>query len=211
MTTDTLEASDLDIPKVLPYLHSRTALFIVDMQHDFVGTEGTMRVPGAFKIVEKCKGWYKLAYFSRWPIFVSMDWHPADHCSFIPNGGNHPIHCIQGWKGANLHAGLFITPAHVYMVKKGMASSPDPKTLFDGKVLENEGVESDPSWLLKAHSVKNVFVTGVAVEYTIRDTVQELVDRGFSVILPSDAVAGMHPAGIERTLEEFRGWGVVVL
>lgn len=194
----------------LPAAKSRTALMIVDMQIDFLGSEGSMRIPGASKIVEKCKGWYKLAHFSKWPIICTLDWHPADHISFIPNGGHHPIHCIKGWKGAGLHSGLNITPAHVYMGMKGENPTDDPQDAW-GAIIHFEGKDASPLEIFQAAEVSNLFITGVAAEYTIKETALKAVTLGFHTIVPSDAIAGMHPAGTARALDEMRKEGVTVL
>lgn len=206
--SDPLEAPAATKPKFLP---SRTALMIVDMQNDFLSAEGSMRIPGANKIVDKVKGWYKLAHFSKWPIIASMDWHPADHASFIPNGGSHPIHCIKGWRGAQLHPGLFIQPSHVYFSKKGETSTDDPQDAWGGWVTIKDTGVLKPHEILTNHKVVNLFITGVAAEYTIKETALRAVELGYKVLIPSDAVAGMHPAGVDRAFDELRVAGVQIL
>ena len=39
-------------------------------------------------------------------IVVTMDQHPADHCSFDVSGGPWPIHCVRYTTGAALYPPL---------------------------------------------------------------------------------------------------------
>lgn len=193
-------------------VQSKNAVLLIDVQNDFIAMEGAMRIPGASKIVPKCRGWYNMATMSGWPCFVSQDWHPANHCSFVPNGGNLPIHCIQGWKGAGLHGGLYVTPSSVFTIKKGMDASKDPRSALEGTVEDlGEDLPSDPLLLLKHMGVRNIFVGGLPAEYGVKETVKDLLGAEFQVFVVGEAVAGMHPQGYADSMNELAGLGAVII
>jgi nicotinamidase/pyrazinamidase len=55
------------------------ALVIIDVQNDFI--DGTLRVPDAAAIVPVVNGLRATGLFDM--TVISMDWHPADHSSFV--------------------------------------------------------------------------------------------------------------------------------
>jgi len=85
------------------------ALIVVDMQNDFVPTDDVNPSGGAFGVAEgghvaglivdlmerfgACGG----------VVVATRDYHPNDHCSFIPHGGPFPPHCIQGSAGPKFY------------------------------------------------------------------------------------------------------------
>eukprot|EP00534_Pseudo-nitzschia_fraudulenta_P000045 CAMPEP_0201123208 /NCGR_PEP_ID=MMETSP0850-20130426/6636_1 /ASSEMBLY_ACC=CAM_ASM_000622 /TAXON_ID=183588 /ORGANISM="Pseudo-nitzschia fraudulenta, Strain WWA7" /LENGTH=314 /DNA_ID=CAMNT_0047390057 /DNA_START=1 /DNA_END=945 /DNA_ORIENTATION=+ len=86
--TDALTASD--------------TLLVIDMQHDFLpgGTfgvaEGDSCLDGISDLIAKFQG-------AGATVIATREYHPKDHCSFIPNGGPFPEHCVQGTRGSFFH------------------------------------------------------------------------------------------------------------
>ena len=39
-------------------------------------------------------------------IVVTQDFHPANHCSFVEQGGVFPPHCVQNTEGVNVYPKL---------------------------------------------------------------------------------------------------------
>ena len=76
-------------------------LIVVDVQNDFC-SGGALAVPDGDAVVEPIN-----RLMEQIPVvFATRDWHPADHHSFVAQGGPWPPHCIQGSTGAQLHPGL---------------------------------------------------------------------------------------------------------
>ncbi|MFO0733116.1 MAG: isochorismatase family protein [Nitrospiraceae bacterium] len=80
-------------------LQQGDALIVVDVQNDFL-PGGALGISGGDRIVP-----ILTAYIARFqarglPIFVTRDWHPPNHCSFLPQGGPWPPHCVAGSSGS---------------------------------------------------------------------------------------------------------------
>lgn len=79
-------------------------LAIVDIQNDFI--DGTMAV-GTDKWLpayEYISHLLKDGNYDK--VFMTKDWHPENHCSFTPQGGPWPAHCVAGTPGAETYDGL---------------------------------------------------------------------------------------------------------
>ena len=79
-------------------------LAIVDPQNDFI--DGSMAV-GLDKwapAYDYILGLMKANDYDA--VLMTKDWHPEDHCSFTPQGGPWPEHCVAGTQGAAAYDGL---------------------------------------------------------------------------------------------------------
>lgn len=75
-------------------------LFIVDPQNGFMDT-GSLPVQGAQERMDALAEYLKaLPLDSYEKIYVSLDWHPANHSSFSEYGGIWPEHCVAFTTGA---------------------------------------------------------------------------------------------------------------
>jgi nicotinamidase/pyrazinamidase len=157
------------------------ALIIVDVQRDFCPRgalpvlEGDQVVPflNKYICIFKAAGTY---------IFATRDWHPANHISFKPYGGIWPPHCIQGTEGAKFHPDLTL-PEEAHMVSKATDPSRESYSGFDGTELEKE---------LGKRGIKRVFVSGLATDYCVKNTVIDAVKLGFKAVLLLDAIKGIN-------------------
>lgn len=74
----------------------KKVLVIIDPQNDFI--YGSLAVKTA---PEKMDALVKHLWETNYDeIFVTLDSHPEDHCSFDINGGEWPVHCVpieDGW------------------------------------------------------------------------------------------------------------------
>ena len=83
---------------MLSAMEEKKLLLIVDPQVDFI--TGTLPVPGAEQAMNDLARYiidHDGDYHAK---VVTGDWHPLDHCSFQPNGGQWPVHCVQHSPGA---------------------------------------------------------------------------------------------------------------
>ena len=71
------------------------ALLIIDIQNDFL-TGGALSISGSHEILPTLLGYVRRFQTHGLPIFLSRDWHPPDHCSFLSQGGPWPTHCVAG-------------------------------------------------------------------------------------------------------------------
>ena len=81
-------------------------LLIVDPQNDFI--TGSLAIEGAIPAMDYLTAYVKEHHAEYDAIVVTMDQHPADHCSFDVSGGPWPIHCIRYTTGAALYPPLLM-------------------------------------------------------------------------------------------------------
>ena len=79
-------------------------LLIVDPQNDFIN--GSLAVSEAEAKMKALASYIATNAERYQAIFVTMDSHPANHCSFADNGGIWPPHCV-------LHTYGWDTPAYL--------------------------------------------------------------------------------------------------
>ena len=80
----------------------RDAIILVDVQNDFC-PGGALPVPEGHKVVPALNALLKRV---RAFTVATRDWHPPTHCSFKPQGGIWPVHCVAGTPGADFHPDL---------------------------------------------------------------------------------------------------------
>jgi nicotinamidase/pyrazinamidase len=173
------------------------ALLIIDVQHDFL-PGGALAVPDGDAVVP---GLVQAAEGADL-IVASRDAHPADHCSFVAQGGIWPAHCIEGTHGAELHPAIAaLRPAVV--IDKATTSDRDAYSAFDGTGL---------AATLRDRGVDRLVVGGLATDYCVRASVLDALREGFEVTVLADGVRGVEvEAGdTERALREMREAGAVV-
>lgn len=77
---------------------SKKILVVVDVQKDFYHPDGALYVKGGEVLPERIAK--VIPEFDN--VIFTLDWHPANHCSFADNGGIWPVHCVAYTEGASL-------------------------------------------------------------------------------------------------------------
>ncbi len=173
------------------------ALIVVDVQHDFL-PGGALGVAEGERIFEPID---ELApRFAR--VYATRDWHPADHSSYVEQGGPWPVHCVAGTHGAAFDPRLDLEHVDV-VVDKGTDRETDGYSGFAATSLESD---------LREHGVKRVFVCGLATDYCVKATALDARAAGFEVVVIEDASAAVNvdPADEERALKAVRDAGAAV-
>jgi len=94
-------------------------LVVVDMQNDFIPVDEKNPKGGAFGVAEGGKIVHTVVklmeYFAASGALVvaTRDYHPVDHCSFIPEGGPFPAHCVQGTEGSKFYPDIALCMANL--------------------------------------------------------------------------------------------------
>jgi len=200
----------------------KTGVIVVDFQADFTKLKnGSLAVDGTdealVKLVEENTRRLKEAGF---PIFGTLDWHPANHVSFYTSHpGKKPFevikvrgkdqvlwppHCIQNTPGAEV---LLDTKLFEAFVK----TATDPQ--FEGySGFQDDGGKKTglDSLLNKAH-VKKVVIYGIATDYCVRATALDGKAAGYDVVLIKNLCRGVAPDTAQKAIEEMRVKGIVVL
>lgn len=164
------------------------ALVIVDPQIDFIS--GSLAVPGATEAMDYLIYWMQIHQSAYTYIFVSMDQHPIDHCSFVEQGGGWPAHCVRYSRGAALYPPLMQALQELKMrgkklrfIEKATEPNRDCYSAFADNV---------PSELLGA---ERIYLAGLAGDYCVAASQEDL----FRVINPErlvrieEAIAWIDP------------------
>jgi len=172
------------------------ALLLVDVQIDFC-PGGNLPIPEGDRVVPYLNRCLEAADQAGIPVYLSRDWHPRMHPSFLEEGGDWPLHCVQDTPGAAFHPDLQI-PSGAVVVSKGTRFDQDQLNAFD-----QTGLEA----LLKKQQVKRLWVAGLALDVCVMLTVEGARALGYEVevLLPGcrpvtesggeEAVARMLLAG----------------
>jgi nicotinamidase/pyrazinamidase len=186
------------------------ALLITDFQNDFT-PGGALPVTEGDRIADPVN-----ALAERFELVIATrDWHPPEHGSFdgVPvdlekwEGKDPPsiwpVHCVAGTPGAELHSSLDRTRVHI-VVDKGQSPHSQGYSAFHDSGLET---------LLRERGVEHLFVTGLATDYCVKNTVLDALREGFAVTVVEDAVRGVEvtEGDSERALQEMREAGAMVV
>lgn len=112
------------------------ALVIVDVQNDFL-PGSALAVEQGNEILPALSACIDLFHQKGLPIFASRDWHPASHCSFLPQGGIWPPHCLAGTSGAAFPEGLKL-PDTAIVVSRAVNADQDAYSAFQGTHLADD-------------------------------------------------------------------------
>ena len=186
----------------LPEKH-KIASFDVDCQYTFTPEcPDELPVADALAIVPKLNEQAKLAQYrlgskdahSPHAIWISDDENPQ----FSPIEGEHvdirwDAHAIVGTKGFELMAGLPKITAYDFFVWKGIEPDMHPYGTCYHDL--NNTLSTGVIEFLRDKQVSTVLVGGLATDYCVKNTVLQLLDARFDVILNLDAARGIHDLG----------------
>ncbi|HTY88937.1 MAG TPA: bifunctional nicotinamidase/pyrazinamidase [Candidatus Acidoferrum sp.] len=195
------------------------SLILVDIQNDFL-PGGALAVPDGdaiIPIVNRLQAAFPL-------VVATQDWHPANHGSFAANHPGRrvyeqidlnglpqtlwPAHCVQRTIGAELAPGL--NREHIAKIfPKGTEAGIDSYSgLFDNGHRRSTGLGE---WL-KAKSVTEVFVCGLASDYCVKFTALDAVQAGFKTVFIEDASRGVNlqPDDVRNAIAEMKRAGIAV-
>jgi nicotinamidase/pyrazinamidase len=175
------------------------ALLIIDFQNDFT-PGGALAVRHGDAIADRVN---ELAGDDRFDLVVATrDWHPADHGSFVEQGGPWPPHCVQGSQGADLFPALERAKVDV-VIDKGQDPDTEGYSGFEATKLAK---------LLRGRGIDKVTIVGLATDYCVKNTALDALREGFEVTVDSEGVRGVEveEGDSERALEELREAGATV-
>lgn len=188
------------------------ALVVVDMLYDFI--DGSLACQNAenavaltLKHIDKQtsgQGGEEHEILDMFPILFIRDHHPADHSSFKEYGGIWPSHCVAGTRGGEIHADLVPYVNEELTFDKGCDKTLEQYSGFDG--VNNAGQTLGE--VLDLLDTTDVYVCGIATEYCVRNTCEDLMKAGFKVHLLKDCIAYVDHDGHLKALEEMALEGI---
>lgn len=189
-----------------------SALVVVDMLYDFI--DGSLACQNADQAVAetlkfidaqtKGQGGEDHEILDTFPILFVRDHHPADHSSFKEQGGIWPSHCVAGTHGGDIHEALQPYACEELTFDKGCEKATEQYSGFEGV---NEAGQSLGE-ILELLDTEEVYVCGIATEYCVRNTCEDLLKAGFKVRLLKDCLAYVDHEGHLKALEEMGSEGI---
>ena len=140
------------------------------------------------------------------PVLFICDHHPADHCSFAAQGGPWPPHCVAGTREAEIHDDLLPFVQEELTFYKGCDPAQEQYSGFDGR---NEAGQSLDE-VLQLLGTEVVYVVGIATEYCVRNTAEDLLRAGFKVTVVEDCLGWVDTEGHKKTLPELKSEGIKI-
>jgi nicotinamidase/pyrazinamidase len=194
-------------------------LIVVDVQNDFC-PGGALAVPHGDQVIAPI---HRIAqHFGH--IVLTQDWHPANHVSFAASHAGTepyetidlaygaqtlwPAHCVQGSKGAELHAALQLPQAEL-ILRKGFRPQIDSYSAF----FEND--HTTPTGLagyLRERGLTRTFFAGLAYDFCVGYSALDARRLGFEAVVLRDACRAIDLNGSVTQVETaFAQSGVVVM
>ena len=179
-------------------------LVVVDMLYDFI--DGSLACLGADKAVANTLQFIKSTRNDDLPVFFIRDHHPADHSSFMEQGGIWPPHCVAGTRGGEIADELKPYADEDLTFDKGCDKAVEQYSGFEGRNSAGQSLGEVAAML----EPKDVYVCGIATEYCVRNTCEDLLKAGFHVILLQDCLAYVDEAGHREAIAAMRDEGIVI-
>jgi nicotinamidase/pyrazinamidase len=157
------------------------ALLVVDVQNDFL-PGGALGIAGGNAVLAPLNRLLGPWRARGLPVFLTRDWHPPGHCSFVERGGPWPVHCVAGTTGAEFSPRIERAAGDV-VVSKATRPERDAYSALDGTGLVDD---------LRRAGVRRVFVGGLATDYCVRATGLDARAAGLEVVVLRDAVCAVN-------------------
>ena len=193
---------------------NNSALVVVDMLYDFI--DGSLACQNADKAVQealrfidrqtKGQGGEDHEILDTFPILFIRDHHPADHSSFKEQGGIWPPHCVAGTRGGEIHEDLKPYACEELTFDKGCCKETEQYSGYEGVNSAGQSLGE----ILDLLDTSDVYVCGIATEYCVRNTCEDLLKAGYKVHLLKDCIAYVDHEGHVKALEEMAQEGISI-
>ena len=117
------------------------------------------------------------------------------------------MHCVAGTHGGEIHEKLKPYADEDLTFDKGCDKTMEQYSGFDGVNTAGQSLGEVVSML----EPENVFVCGIATEFCVRNTCEDLKKAGFNVILLENCLAYVNEEGHRKALEEMKSEGIKVI
>lgn len=146
----------------------KNVLVVVDVQRDFFDPSGSLYVAGSEELPARIAA-IAASYDA---VVFTLDWHPADHCSFASQGGLWPSHCVAYTQGAGIadeFAGILAGgPERARLFLKGQQRDKEQYGAFED-LAEDSVIRA---WFKECDTVD---VCGIAGDYCVRESTANLL------------------------------------
>lgn len=198
---------------------NKTACIDVDPQKGFSELcPKELPVEGALQIVDELK----LNHAKASVRLVSRDMHPPGAAweAETPERMLEPVglpevdikwnpHCVVGTMGVELLPGLPPVREYDFQINKGIDPDAHPYGAFyhdQADTLSTGGIE-----FLRSKQIDTVIVGGLALDFCVKKSVEQLVDAGFRVIVNLASTRPVFPDATDSVVSELVDKGVVIV
>jgi nicotinamidase/pyrazinamidase len=195
----------------------RTALMVVDLQADFC-EGGNLAVAGGLQVAADVERYVQTSGHEYDIIVLSKDWHVGGghtnggHISETPDYKyTWPEHCVQGGPGSEFAAGCdplkwpnVVGDFQIFTKGVGRPAY----SAFEGHNAVGNNLDAS---LRKLWKIEQLDVCGIAMDYCVRATTLDALERGYKVRLHSwltCAVGG--EAAMAHTIAELKATGAEI-
>ena len=154
-------------------------LIIVDPQIDFTtGSLATKNGPAAMEYLANALN--KGAWKNYGWIIVTQDAHPANHGSFVEQGGVFPPHCVRNTEGMNVYEVLLKSldgimgngsGMQVHFMEKGDLADKEEFSIF-----QNEHSGAKLRKTIEELGFEGIDICGIATDYCVYETTKDLME-----------------------------------
>ena len=178
---------------------NKITLIIVDCQYDFI--EGSLAVTGAKDAILNILSFIAENKQNIDKIIFTLDWHPANHCSFKSNGGIWPMHCVQHTLGATIEEDLIKACINFNIpfdfIIKGEDKSHEEYGAFPIPCYDNCLFDKQRAIFVTKDSTK--VVCGIAGDYCVKESIKNLLQS----IKPKVFLKGVASIDDGSTIKNF--------
>lgn len=162
------------VEEEVPRAKENRMLIIVDPQIDFTtGSLATAKGPEAMDRLAVAIDNGALSNYT-W-VIITQDAHPANHCSFVEQGGVFPPHCVQGTEGMNVYPALMKAIEESQMENYHFMTKGDLPEKEEFSVFQNEHSGEKLTSTIKEMGFKGIDICGIATDYCVYETVKDLM------------------------------------
>ncbi len=184
-----------------------SALIVVDMQNDFAHPDGSLYVEGADAVIAAVNAQIVRALAADSIVVYTRDWHPESTPHFEKDGGIWPVHCVAGTWGAAYHDRVLVAGPEI---RKG-GNGEDGYSGFSMRDPVS-GEEASTGLSEALGDAQSVVVTGLALDYCVKETALDARRHSLDVLLPLGATAAVNLAegDGDAALRELETAGVTI-
>jgi len=202
---------------------ARTALLVVDIQHDFL-PGGALAVAGGDAILAPISRLVQPESFAC--VITTQDWHPQGHISFASSHPGRkpfetitlygreqvlwPDHCVAGSAGAALHPSLPLDKVDA-IIRKGTDPKVDSYSAFRNNW--DQGANRPPTGLagyLRERGITDVHICGLARDYCVLWSSEDATDAGFATTVLWDLTRPVDPSSDDAVRAALERRGIAV-
>ncbi len=159
-------------------------LMIVDPQVDFI--TGSLPVPEAAEAMDALAEFIESHGDEYAQVVITSDAHPANHCSFVSNGGEWPAHCVVGTEGFKIWPGLAKAleanqPEYTLLLKGGDAHKEEYS------IFANDDAREHIERIIKNDGIEHIDICGLAGDVCVAQSLadgQAIYGDRFFTLLP---------------------------